>query len=399
MAYYRKKGKVYELRVYYNKKVHSRTFHPPEDITPGELAYLLEQELDEFKKDIGKERRITSYSTFKETAEYWMNTVAQYRLSPTTYHRYQILLNRVYDSSIGNTKLRDINQQQLNSFYNDLLKPGSNKHTAGALSQKTVREHHNIISRVLNAAWRMGAIKENIAQKADPPIAHRKEIEFLTEDEVKNVLQLLQYEPTKYKAMITLLLLLGCRRGELCGLEWKDIDFKKGTVHIQRTSLYINHEIITKEPKTFRGNRIISLDCYSAEVLKEHKNYQLEEKLKAGKFWQEYDRVFTQEDGSPIHPTTISCWWRKFQEKNDLGHHSLHSLRHTNASMLIAFNTNVATVSGRLGHADASTTLMIYTHQFKTRDEEAATLIGEFANEAVKGIKDNKVINFKDYVE
>ena len=383
MATYKKRGNSYELRVYHNKKLHTRTFRPPEDITPGQLALALEQQLNEFVKDLEKDRKITSYSTFKETAEYWMENVAKEKLAPKTCERYKSLFKRIYASSIGSTKLKDIDQQQLNEFYFSLQKPGTNENTGGPLSPKTIREYHNIISRVLNAAWRWGIINENISRRAEPPTVHRKQVECMSEDEARRVLQLLEEEPVQYRTMITILLLCGCRRGELCGLEWKDIDFERATIHIRRSSQYVNHEIITKEPKTASSIRNLSLDTHTAELLREHRSWQSAQKLKAGKFWQECDRIFTKADGTPIHPDTVGDWWDKFQKKHGLVHHSLHSLRHTNASLLIAYDADVATVSGRLGHADASTTLKIYTHQFKSRDKAAANLLGSFADDAI----------------
>ncbi len=385
MATYKKRGNSYELRVYHNKKLHTRTFRPPEDITPGQLALALEEELNAFIKDLEKDRKITSYSTFRETAEYWMENVAKEKLAPKTFERYESLFKRIFASSIGSTKLRDIDQQQLNEFYFSLLKPGTNEKTGEPLSPKTVREYHNIISRVLNAAWRWGIVNENISKRAEPPTVHRKQIECMSEEEARYVLQLLEEEPIQYRVMITVLLLCGCRRGELCGLEWKDVDFEKSTIHIRRTSQYVNHQIITKEPKTMSSIRNLSLDTHTAGLLREYKGWQSAQRLQAGKFWQDCDRLFTKADGTPIHPDTVGDWWDKFQEKHGLKHYTLHSLRHTNASLLIAYDTDVATVSGRLGHADASTTLKIYTHQFKSRDKAVASMLGDFADDAVKG--------------
>ena len=89
-----------------------------------------------------------------------------------------------------------------------------------------------------------------------------------------NVLNLLEEEPIQYKTMITMLIMFGCRKGELCGLEWKDIDFTHGIIHIRRTSQYINRQIITKEPKTEKSKRDISMDPYSAKLLSEYRKWQ-----------------------------------------------------------------------------------------------------------------------------
>ncbi len=101
--------------------------------------------------------------------------------------------------------------------------------------------------------------------------------------------------------------------------------------------------------------------------------------IEAGRIWQDYDRLFTKVEGSPIHPDTIGDWWNRFQNKHGLKHHTLHSLRHTNASLLIACNTDVVTVSGRLGHSNPNTTLKVYSHMFRARDVAAAQSLAAFA--------------------
>ena len=389
MAYYKKRKGYYELRAYDGKDLNGkpimryRTFRPPEGLTQNQLNVLLDEQLEEFERDLKKENRINGYCTFEETAKFWMETNGLNRLAPKTYERYGELLLRIFNSPIGKTKIMDLEPQSLNWFYRELAKPGANRKTGEGLSAKTIREHHNVISRILEAAWKWGAIKENVARRADPPSVRHKEIDCMNEDEVADVLRLLEDEPIQYRTMITLLIIYGCRKGELCGLEWKDIDFKKHVVHIRRSSQYVNKQIITKEPKTEKSKREVTMDGYSAALMQEYKQWQDEKRIEAGSLWTETDRLFTKADGTPIHPDTVGDWWDKFQKKHGLTHHSLHSLRHTSASILIANDTDVATVSGRLGHANATTTLKIYTHQFKTRDASAAAMMGNFVESAL----------------
>ena len=82
--------------------------------------------------------------------------------------------------------------------------------------------------------------------------------------------------------------------------------------------------------------------------------------------------MFTQWNGKPISPDTVTDWFGKFIKRSNLPHVTLHSLRHTNATLMIAEGTDVCTVSKRLGHANTATTLNIYTHALKTKDREAA---------------------------
>lgn len=142
-----------------------------------------------------------------------------------------------------------------------------------------------------------------------------------------------------------------------------------------RSSLYIgNGQIITKEPKSRAGKRKLTLSNTACTLLREYKAWQDKRKEELGDQWQECDRLFTQWNGTPIHPQTISDWWRyKFLAKHpELPKVRLHSLRHTNATLLISEGVDIRTVSGRLGHAQTSTTLNIYTHALQSRDAAAA---------------------------
>ncbi|MBQ6265294.1 MAG: site-specific integrase [Clostridia bacterium] len=385
MAYAREKNGGYELRMTYGytesgkRKSYSRTWNPPKGMNPRQIQKELQIQLKIFESDIKNERKINALSEFKDMAVYWMENDGKEKLAPKTYIRYKELLQRVYDSKIGHTKLIDINQMDLNDFYRSLAKPGVNKLTGGALSNKTIREHHNVISKVLEVAWKWGLIDENVAKRADPPSPRSKETSCMNEEEAINVLSLLRDEPIQYKTMISLLILFGIRRGELCGLEWKDIDFDNQTISIRRNSQYVSGEIITKDPKTQKSTRVLSMDDYSLALLNEYKTFQDEKKKKAGPLWTDTDRLFTKYDGTPIHPDTVGDWWDKFQKRNGLEHHTLHSLRHTNASLLISHDTDVATVSGRLGHSNPNTTLKVYSHMFRARDREAAQTLGNIA--------------------
>ena len=86
--------------------------------------------------------------------------------------------------------------------------------------------------------------------------------------------------------------------------------------------------------------------------------------------------MFIQDNGNPIHPQSVSRWFERFCERNDLPKVSIHKLRHTAASIMIDKGASIATVSKRLEHSQISTTLNIYTHQIKKRDEAAAEDIG-----------------------
>ena len=94
-----------------------------------------------------------------------------------------------------------------------------------------------------------------------------------------------------------------------------------------------------------------------------------------GDRWEASNRIFTQYDGKPVHPDSISGWFRDFIAKTDLPKVSIHSLRHTNITLLIAAGVPLKTVSYRAGHAQTSTTANIYSHAIRTADEMAAEVL------------------------
>lgn len=395
MAYYRiRDNGSYELRMAYGKKLdgtplmHTRTFNPPDGLTEHQLLVVLDDEIAKFENDIKKGTEITAYSTFNEAADFWLENEGKTKLAPKTHERYRDFARRIHPTAIGNSKIKDITPQDLNIFYRQLAEPGANKHTGKGLSAKTIREHHGFISRILEICRKWGCIDENVATRADPPINRAKPIDVMDDEEIAEVLRLLDTEEIKYKVAITLLIMYGLRKGELCGLEWKDINFRTMTIRICRSSQYVDKKIITKSTKTYR-ERTISMDPYTADLLTQYREWYDVQRDYADKFWVESDRLFIKKDGSPIHPDTIGDWWNKFQVRAGFEkHHTLHSLRHTNASLLIACDTDVATVAGRLGHSDATTTLKIYTHQFKAKDVLAAQNLADFATSALGLISD-----------
>lgn len=178
------------------------------------------------------------------------------------------------------------------------------------------------------------------------------------------------------QVMIRLFLLSGVRRGELCGLEWKNIDFKNNMITICRTSQYLPKKgIFTKGTKTDSSVRTIKLPEQAFEMLKEFRKWQRKKRLAIGDRWVDCDRLFTQYDGLPVHSGSISSWFHDFISRTDSLQISIHSLRHTNITLLLAAGVPLLTISCRAGHAQTSTTANIYSHAIRSTDEKAAEVI------------------------
>lgn len=243
------------------------------------------------------------------------------------------------------------------------------------LSSKTVLHHHRLISSILSTAVEWGTLFANPCDRTKPPRVEKKEPKYLDEVQAATLLDLLETESTEYRTMIRLLLFTGLRRGELLGLEWKDIDFDKSTLQICRTSLYLPDKgIFEDETKNATSNRIIKLSQTAINDLRVYRVWQMEQRFKIGDKWTETSRIFTAEDGKPLHPDALSSWFSKFikAHSDKLPPITIHSLRHTNATLQIAGGVPLTTVAKRLGHADTVTTSKIYAHAIKSADEAAA---------------------------
>lgn len=189
--------------------------------------------------------------------------------------------------------------------------------------------------------------------------------------------------PPQYSLIVQLALLIGARRGEICALRWSDIDLEKGTISINRTVQFIpGTGLVFNPPKTKHSRRCIRIGSDCVELLREYQRYQKAERFKIGSEWVrkveiegktvENDLLFTKWNGAPIDPKTVTTWFPGFLATHDLPPVHFHSLRHTNASILIAAHTPITTVSGRLGHAQTSTTLNYHASAIQSADAAAA---------------------------
>ena len=173
--------------------------------------------------------------------------------------------------------------------------------------------------------------------------------------------------------MVTLLLYTGLRRGELCGLAWSDIDFDTGLLTVARSSLYVPGKgIFEDETKNQTSRRVLKLPDSITAMLKTYHIHQRQRRLQMGDQWRECGRLFTTWNGQPIHPDTLTTWFSGFVKRNNLPYVTLHSLRHTNATLLIAAGVNVKTVSAHLGHSTIATTGNIYAHAIQSAEAAAA---------------------------
>ena len=356
--------------------IHRKTVHGTKKDAEVELAKFVTEVQNGLVID-GKSLK------FSEFTEIWKRDYGSKELAPSTYKRYCRMLETRLLPYFGHFYINKIKPTDIMKFY-DLLekdtqlvrKKGNNgSKTKKPLSGKTILEHHRLLRAMLHKAVYWQLIVANPAERVQPPKARKPKRKSYDDEQTKILLEnleLLSIEDTKYKVAITLTIFTGVRLGELMGLEWQDVDFKNGIISINRSSQYLSDMgVFTKVPKTESSIREIAIPEFIISLLEEYKLWYEEQKSIYGELWTNSDRLFVQADGKPMHPSTISKWFVKYVGQIGLPVINFHGLRHTNASLLVAQNIDIAVISARLGHAQISTTLDFYVHPLLSHNRKA----------------------------
>ena len=356
--------------------IHRKTVHGTKKDAEVELAKFVTEVQNGLVID-GKSLK------FSEFTEIWKRDYGSKELAPSTYKRYCRMLETRLLPYFGHFYINKIKPTDIMKFY-DLLekdtqlvrKKGNNgSKTKKPLSGKTILEHHRLLRAMLHKAVYWQLIVANPAERVQPPKARKPKRRSYDDEQTKILLEnleLLSSEDTKYKVAIILTVFIGVRLGELMGLEWQDVDFRNGIISINRSSQYLSDMgVFTKVPKTESSIREIAIPEFIISLLEEYKLWYEEQKSLYGELWTNSDRLFVQADGKPMHPSTISKWFVKYVGQIGLPVINFHGLRHTNASLLVAQNIDIAVISARLGHAQISTTLDFYVHPLLSHNRKA----------------------------
>ena len=197
----------------------------------------------------------------KKFAEQWFEEYAVINLRHTSYERMRQLTQRVYPA-IGHLRLDKITSRHIQQFVNDLIINGENQRTGKPLSRKTVVHHLSFISDVFSYAMKMDMLSDNPCRRVTVPKGEVKEKDIYTIEEISHIFELLDGDdvPIKFRVFFKLAVYSGYRRGELLGLEWKDVDFENNIINVRRTSNYTADKGIytdttkTKKSQNWNGN-------------------------------------------------------------------------------------------------------------------------------------------------
>jgi integrase len=306
-----------------------------------------------------------SQETVAQFVERWLRDWAADNVSNKTFTRYEQLLRKHICARVGSIPIQKLQAADLQRVYATMAQD--------KLADRTRLHVHRVAHTMLKHAVQWGVVVRNVAAAVDAPRVKAREIEVLPPAQVTAVLETLRGRPLFPIALV--LLTSGLRRGELLALRWSDVDLDAAVLRVEQAIEETKRGgLVFKAPKTHHGRRAVTLPPSTVAVLREHRREQQELRLKLGLGKAPTDAlVFADWDGSPYSPHLLTKQWAKAMKRAGLTA-TLHSLRHTHASTLIASGLDVLTISRRLGHATPVLTLGTYGHLFKTDDRAAAIM-------------------------
>ena len=412
------------------KKIRRKTTYKPELLTKKgnpKNDKTIEKEVEAYAADFERKVLTGQYTegynlTFEKYALKYLSECAEESQAPRTLQSTRAAVKE-FVSSFGYLELERLTPMYLQEYFNKMAKrPKAN---GAPLSHGTVKRKAATLSAMLSQAVRWNLLTSNPmarvqlkapsvpaavssgapGQKAkcftrqqagifldalDQPAYYtasgmqRRELRTTAErleDYRANRRNILQYKFFFYLAIFT-----GCRRGELMALTWDDLDFEHGAVSITKSVCRVDGQIIIKATKTQGSVRAISLPPVVLTLGKEWKTEQAYYRLSIGSQWKGDGHIFTGWNGELMGLETPYQIFRRIIRNYNASQEdealrlpviTLHGLRHTAATLLIVSGIDIRTVSGRLGHSCASTTLNIYSHALEEMDRKASDALEE----------------------
>ncbi len=421
MASIRERNGSYQITVscgrdIYGKKLReTATFVPDPSLTPKKRQKAVEEFARQFEAQVRNGMVMDGRKlTLKEFTNRWIEEYASQKLQPGTVEKYRAELEYKVLPVLGHLKLSELRPHNLNAFFVSMTKDGARRDgKPGGYSKGSIAKTRNVLSSVLRTATEWEIIDRNPLDKVRPQAEESVEkLKFFTPEQAAAFLDYIEkpytiktaghrrtddtgkeytvggYESTKeipeqIRVLFILAIYAGLRKGELLALEWSDVDFEADTISVTKAVTVVAGEQITKAPKTKTSRRLVSIPHFLTLRLRELRKARIKYRLSLGDYWQGAEWVFIQDNGKQMsYSTPYSAFQDTIARYNagrpvaeQLPAIPFHGLRHTSATLLIASKQDVRTVSSRLGHAQASTTMNIYAHALQESDKKASTAL------------------------
>jgi integrase len=312
---------------------------------------------------------VVSSTSLSEYLTKWLEHITTTR-SPTTIRGYRSKVKRI-TAKLGHVQLEKLSAQHLDRTYREWLDEG--------LDPSSVHHLHRVLSAALRQAVKWGLVPGAVTARATPPPRRVPAQQIPSPAIIQRLISAAEQRGQPVlAATIGLAATTGLRRGELAGLQWRDIDLDNGRLHVRRS---IKNDLdggwVAGPPKTHQA-RTIALDEFTVNMLRTHRTraeaWAADAHVALGP--DSYALTLDAAGTEPLKPDTLGQAFARLCTHEHVDEVTLHSLRHFSASMLIASGRDVRTIAGRLGHADATTTLRVYAHMVEGRDQDAADFLG-----------------------
>lgn len=341
--------------------------------TQKELMPKLRRAIDDYQ---GVDLAENGSMTLDEWMDNWLDEYAEPSLRRSTVEGYRSIIKNQIRPALGKKQLRLITQKDIQKFYNSLKRKKVNKlGNNTTLADSYIRSIHMLLHEIFDYSVASRLISKNPTEGAKIPKNNYAPMKILNEEQLDIFMEAIKREPMWHDFFYTEIT-TGLRLGEICGLKWSDFEETTGKLKIQRSISHKRGGGLTEgEPKTETGKRTILLPKGTLKILTERKKSAVTEWI--------FPSLITPEQ--PTAPNSAYQRLKVILKGAGLPDIRFHDLRHTFATHALTSGVDAKTLSGILGHTNASFTLDTYTHVTTDMQKNASEVVGEFIDELFGG--------------
>lgn len=285
-------------------------------------------------------------------ADYLARWLATHQARDTTLYAYERSCRGDINPYIGHIPLAELSAADIRRWHQQLLDAG--------WKPASVRIAHTLLSQAMNHAVRIGDLSRNPCHGARPPRVEEHVPTVWNDAQIQAFLAVADED--RLGLLYRVMLVSQMRPGEALCMQWSDIDWRRGTVTINRTRSRDRHGryVIGRETKTRSSNRTLPLTSDIMERLRRHQAEQKRVRELVADAWHDNDLVFCRDDGNLLANTVITDRLNKLASMAGVPRLTPHELRHSGATLLLEMGEPLTVISRRLGHKSIATTADIY---------------------------------------
>ena len=345
--------------------------------TQSELTQKLHDKIEMYRDaDLSEDCNMT----LGEWLDKWINEFIIFSVRPSTITSYQALIENQIKPYLGKRPLSTLTTNEIQKFYNTLKKQGRvhpDRIHGTELADSMIRKTHMVLHEALGMAVQQRLLINNPTIGTTIPKNNYKDKQILNNEQLNRFMEIIKNDERWYDFFYTEIT-TGLRKGEICGLRWEDFDEQDGKLKIQRSVGRIKDGVLpVGETKTETGTREILLPPSTVELLRKRKGNAISDWI--------FPNWHNPEE--PMNPQSAYTRLKVLLKKAELPLIRFHDLRHTFATHAIAGGVDAKTLSGILGHTNASFTLDTYTHVTTDMQKNAAKIVGNFMDDIIGGMK------------